>query len=106
MAKLGRASTFPTGLAVASDGLIPPLYAALREIGVEPQSDVTIVSCNREEHILATVAPRPATIDIRADVIGQLAAHQLHWRLTHPHLPSNIATTVTPELVLPENIPS
>lgn len=91
----------PTGLFVPRDPLAIKVYRSLRERGVEPGRDITIISCDNNV-ILAGLNPRPATIDVRPDVIGARAVDQLIWRMENPFTPVRSICLVEPRLILPE----
>lgn len=74
----------PTGLFLLADVFAPPVYLHLLRRNIHPGKDIEIVSCNNESRLLNGLSPRPATIDIHADEIGQRAVKQLLWRLEHP----------------------
>ena len=99
--KMKRAQRFPEGICTANDAMLPELYRALEANGIRPQTDVAIVSCDNDPNVIRTVTPRPATIDIRTDLVGHLAVYQLHWALNHPHLSGDVTVTVPPKLVEP-----
>jgi LacI family transcriptional regulator len=70
--------------------------------GQHGASSLDIISCNNERSHFAGLTVSPATIDIRADVIGRLAVERLIWRLRRPDLPERIRCMVEPALVEPE----
>jgi LacI family transcriptional regulator, purine nucleotide synthesis repressor len=88
----------PTGLFVPRDALTVMVYHELRARGVEPGRDVSVISCNNEP-VLGGLDPRPATIDLRPDLIGRQAVEQLIWRLRKPHDPVSVVSAVEPRLV-------
>lgn len=88
----------PTGLFVSRDSLTVMVYHALRARGVEPGRDVTIISCNNEP-VLAGLDPRPATIDLRPEVLGRQAVEQLAMRIQKPHDPVSVVSVVQPRVV-------
>lgn len=88
----------PTGLFVPRDPLTVMVYHELRARGVEPGRDVDVISCNNEP-VLAGLDPRPATIDLRPDVIGRQAVEQLTQRIRKPNDPVSVVTAVEPRLV-------
>jgi len=92
----------PTGLFVPRDTIAVKVYRSLREHHIEPGRDITLVSCDNNS-ILAGLSPRPATIDIRPDVIGDRAVDQLIWRMENPTVPVRSICLVEPRLVLPEH---
>lgn len=99
--KLLELSPRPTGVFVPRDTLAVKVYRALREQGAEPGRDITIVSCDNN-NILAGLSPRPATIDVRPDVIGARAVDQLIWRMENPFTPVRSVCLVEPRIILPE----
>ena len=95
-----KMSDRPTGIFVTSDAFSSVLYPALKHVGIKPGRDVEVVSCNNETMLLAGLAPRPATIDIKAEYIGQRAVEQLCWRIENPDDPTTIEIKIKPELVV------
>ena len=101
--KLLELTPRPTGLFVPRDTVAVKVYRSLRNQGVEPGKDITIISCDNNT-ILSGLSPRPATIDIRPDVIGSRAVDQLIWRMEHPSTPVRSICLVEPRLILPESM--
>ena len=104
----------PDGLFVTSTLLLGPVYRRLRRHGVEPGGGgrggpvgpggpgVAVVSSGHHEPVLAALDPRPASIDLRGEVIGRAAVQQLLHRIRKPgdDLPVDLlirATLVEPE---------
>ncbi|MEM1164712.1 MAG: substrate-binding domain-containing protein [Planctomycetota bacterium] len=83
----------PTGLFVPSDQLVALVYGRLRAAGLEPQRDIDIISCDNEWTIDA-LYPKPATIDLRAELIGEVAVQQLLHRIEHP-ASEHVSATLT-----------
>jgi LacI family transcriptional regulator len=92
----------PAALCCASDSVLPDLYMVMMEQGIKPMVDIDIVSCDNEKQILARLAPRPATIDIRTEMIGRQAVRQLRWRFANQDEPSRITIMIEPVLVKPD----
>ncbi|GAB4111104.1 MAG: LacI family DNA-binding transcriptional regulator [Phycisphaeraceae bacterium] len=88
----------PTGLFVPRDSLTVMVYHALRARGVEPGRDVEVISCNNEP-VLAGLDPRPATIDLRPEIIGRQAVDQLIRRIHASHDPVSVVSAVEPKLI-------
>ncbi len=88
----------PTGLFVPRDPLTVMVYHELRAQGIEPGRDVEVISCNNEP-LLAGLDPKPATIDLRPDVIGRQAVEHLIQRVRKPHDPVTVVSSVEPKLV-------
>ena len=49
-----------------------------------PGKDISVVSCDNQEAMLSLLRPRPASVDLRPDTIGQLAVARLIHRLQFP----------------------
>jgi len=99
VARLLAMETMPTGLFVPRDSLTVMVYHELRAQGIEPGRDIEIVSCNNEP-VLSGLDPRPATIDLRPEVIGKQAVEQLSIRIQKPNDPVSVVSTVQPRLVI------
>jgi LacI family transcriptional regulator len=84
---------------VATDTYLPPFYQVLAELGVKPEKELDIISCDNEERFISAVHPRPATIDIHPELIGRHAVRQLIWRLGNMQEPGRLTLMVEPELV-------
>ncbi|USN98678.1 MAG: LacI family DNA-binding transcriptional regulator [Phycisphaeraceae bacterium] len=90
----------PTGVFVPRDRLTVKVYRALREQGIEPGRDIEVMSCDNEP-ILEALDPRPASVDVRPELIGEKAVEQLVWRMQRPDEPTRAIVTIEPELVDP-----
>lgn len=77
-------STRPTAIFVASDDLMVAVFNRLRQEGMEPGRDVELIGCNNDLPYLGQLHPRPATIDIRLDLVGERSVDQLLRRMSHP----------------------
>ena len=71
----------PDGVFVESDQITNALHAVLSELGIRPERDLKIVSCNAEELFLGPLVPRPASIDIHSAEIGRKAIDLLIARI-------------------------
>ena len=77
-----KAAVFnPDGVFVQSDQIINALHAVLSELGIRPEHDLKIVSCNAEKLFLGPLDPRPASIDIHSSEIGRKAIDFLIARI-------------------------
>ncbi len=65
------------GLFLYSDELAAHTYPFLYSMGVRPQRDLHVISCNNDQPYLTPLRPRPATIDIHIDDVGQEAVDLL-----------------------------
>jgi LacI family transcriptional regulator len=91
----------PSGLFVPNDLMTAMTYVALRARRVTPGRDIDIVSCNNEMSYLVGLDPRPATIDIGAEMIGQRCVEQLLRKIRHPEESRRVQVAVTPVLIPP-----
>ena len=65
--------------------------------------DVEIIGCDNEQVALIGLNPRPATIDVGADTMGQQAVELLLWRINNPDEDKRVQMSVIPELIPGEN---
>jgi DNA-binding LacI/PurR family transcriptional regulator len=93
------AKTRPTALFVPSDRTAVQLYSALERRGLRAGADVSVISCNNEQSLLADLHPALTTIDVHAEAIGRRAVDQLLWRITHPSDSLPVQVLVEPTLV-------
>ena len=87
----------PKGLFLTMDMMAPVIYRLLQEKGIKPGQDVDIIGCNNERPFLAGLQPRPATVDIQAEKVGQRAVQQLIWRMQNKHDP-HLTILIEPSL--------
>lgn len=88
----------PTGIFVPRDRHTVYVYRSLRRLGIEPGRDIEVVSCDNEP-IVEALDPRPATINVRPELIGRRAVEQLIWRMKHVAEPTRATVTVEPTIV-------
>lgn len=89
----------PTALFVPSDRTAVQLYSALERRGLRAGVDVSVVSCNNEQSLLADLHPALTTIDVHAEFTGRRAVDQLLWRMRHRDEPLAMQVLVEPTLV-------
>ncbi len=73
-----------TGIFSSTDRLTLKLYPMLQSRKLIPGRDLTVVSCDNQEPLLSLLDPRPASVDLRPEIIGRLAVSRLLHRLEHP----------------------
>ena len=95
----------PLGLFVSRDEETVQVYQALREIGLQPGRDVTVVSCDNETVRLSTLQPRPLSIDLNAPAIAQQAVTRLLGRIRNPSDPPT-RILVNPRLQVDDTTPT
>ncbi len=92
-----------SGVFCASDDLMLSVYNKLYQQGLAPGRDIELIGCNNDPIIMAQMHPRPATIDIKLDIVGERAIDQLLWRMSHRDDRDRVELTVKPELVPAED---
>lgn len=92
----------PDGIFVMSDLITPAVYRAIERHGIMPGRDIPIVSCNNEKPYLHPLHPKPAVVDLQAEMIGQQAVERLLWRIENPRAP-RVTLLLEPLLISPEN---
>jgi len=101
----------PGGLFISDDLQASILQPALIRRGLkigDAPDEVSVVSCNNEQSFLASLQPRPATIDFHPDTVGRRAVDQLIWRINANKAgdtSNRMCTLVEPTLVLPYEAP-
>jgi len=89
----------PDALFLPSDHVTCLVQVQLMRNGIVPGKDISIVSCNNEESLLSALYPRPATIDIRPELIGDRAVQQLLIRMANRDKPPGERVIVPPKLL-------
>ena len=89
-----------TGIFSSTDRLTLKLYPMLQARKAIPGRDLTVVSCDNQEPLLSLLDPRPASVDLRPEIIGRLAVSRLLHRLEHPQ-ETAIQLRVPPIMGLP-----
>jgi DNA-binding LacI/PurR family transcriptional regulator len=88
-----------TGVFIPYDPTTAVVYRLLRKRGIEPSSQMDIVSCGNQASCLAGLTPRPATIDVGSELSGRQAVEQLLWKITNPNQESRMRLGVDPLLI-------
>ena len=99
VARFATLSPRPTGLFVPNDMMTAMVYPALAIAGIQPGKDLDVISCNNEEAYLAGLHPRPATIDIGAELMGRRSVEQLLRKIRHPGETRQVQIAVSPVLI-------
>jgi DNA-binding LacI/PurR family transcriptional regulator len=103
--RLASDSPRPSGLFVPTDEQCLRLYPLLIHSGLQPGADMAIVSCDNQEAWLRHLHPRPASIDLNFDLMGQRAVEQLLSRISHPGQRSGTRVLIPPQLIEPPPAP-
>lgn len=91
----------PDGLFCPRDLATSRLYPALHKVGLRPQRDLKIVSCDKDEAQLSLMTPTPATIDINPQEVARIALRRLRTRMRNPQEPT-VIINVRPALIEPQ----
>ncbi len=92
----------PTSLFVPTDEQAIRLYPLLEERGLRLGEDVEVISCDNQDFWLRQLEPRPVSIDLNFEMIGQRAVEQLLLRISHPEQPSGTRILIPARLDEPE----
>lgn len=88
------------GLFLPDDLLTDRLYPMLAQLGLQPETDLQLVSCGNESSYLQSLRPRPATIDLAPETTGRLAVEQLLQLIRQPPGEApDISIVITPTLI-------
>ncbi|MBC7783561.1 MAG: LacI family DNA-binding transcriptional regulator [Burkholderiales bacterium] len=87
------------GIFVPRDLETVDIYRALSACGARIGEDVVVVSCDNENPRLASLHPRPASIDLGAVQIAHHAVTRLAERIEHPEDPP-IRIMIQPKIIL------
>ena len=75
--KLLKRKRQPSAVFVPADSVAVLLYRALAERSLRVPDDISVLSVNREEGLIAGLFPSLTTIDIRSEEVGREAVRQL-----------------------------
>lgn len=93
----------PDGIFVPRDRLTARVLRSLGRLDPDLAERVDVVSCDNDP-VLDGLPKRPATFDIRPDLIGKRAVEQLLWRVEHAAEGTRSIQTVEPRLVPTDHI--
>lgn len=94
-----RSAKRPSAIFCPADSIAALVYRALAERGLVAGRDVTLVSCNNERALLASLWPTLATVDVHPQRIGAVAVEQLARRMTGQFAGVGVQITVPPTFV-------
>ncbi|MDF7808791.1 LacI family DNA-binding transcriptional regulator [Pontiellaceae bacterium B12219] len=92
----------PTAIFVGSDDLMVRVFNRLQQHGYEPGKAIDLIGCNNDRQFMDQMHPRPATINIKLDMVGERAIEQLFWRMAHPTDVAQAQLLIKPEIVAAE----
>lgn len=97
-----RQKTRAQAIFVASDDMMVAIFNRLRQEGIDPCRDIDLIGCNNDLPYMEQLHPRPATIDIRLDLVGERSVDQLLWRMSHPADQGQTDVLIKPVIVPPD----
>lgn len=101
--KLLAMNPLPESIFCPSDSLMLSICIILYRHGIRPNKDIQVVACNNMGQIILDVPDLFASVDIRSEDIGALAAEQLLKRIKNPKSPVE-EKLLEPRLVIPDDI--
>jgi LacI family transcriptional regulator len=90
------------GIFAPTDDVLLSVHNCLKLIGRKPEEDIRLIGCNNDPQFMGQMHPRPATIDIKLEVVGRKAVEQLLIRMQNPDDMNHVEIFVKPNLVLSE----
>ena len=103
IARIAQSQPRPDGLFISNDATTAQVYPLMQRLGIQPDRDIAVISCDNEEIRLSGLHPRPASIDCGAEEVGWRAVQQLVTRLENADEPG-IHIAVAPRLVVLESL--
>lgn len=94
----------PTAWFVPADNIAALVYRELAVRGLRVGQDVSLISCNGERSLTATLYPALTTIDIHAEQIGLCAVEQLAQRMAERSPEPSIDVQLEPHLIAGDSI--
>ncbi len=93
----------PTAIFFPADYYTVSAYTILYSLGVRPNVDIEIVSCNNTAPVLQTLHPRPPVVDLHIPDIGMVGIEELMRRIENPDRPFKL-TQLEPKLVIENTV--
>lgn len=92
------------GLFIPNDRITAHFYRFMQKNSIPPSEWPRIVSCNNESQYLASLYPRPATIDLTPELTAQVGLEQLFREIHGATRNKKIDVFVCPELIRGEEV--
>lgn len=89
------------GVFVSRDEEAVELYRLMAARGMTPGVDLQIISCDNDPIRLASVSPRPVSIELGLEEIAHHAVRRLIWRAKYPKAPP-VRILVRPHIAYPD----
>lgn len=102
--RLASARPRPTALFCASDMMAALAYQALARHGIQPGRDVSVISANNEQSLIASLRPPLTTFDIQTHELGRAAVRQLAARIGDASPGPDVQIVIEPVLIERESV--
>jgi DNA-binding LacI/PurR family transcriptional regulator len=89
----------PTAVFAAADSVAALVYRALAVRQLRVGRDISVISANNDDSVIAGLHPRLTTFDVQAHEIGRLAAQQLAMRMTQSSDMPACEVLIAPKLI-------
>ena len=103
MAKLGYSPFAASGWSSTTGPDADRVYPPCGRLALRPGIDLEFISCDHESSYLASLIPRPATVDLGIEARARLAVHGIALALRENRVVSGIQLKVEPALI-PGNV--
>ncbi|HOK04935.1 MAG TPA: LacI family DNA-binding transcriptional regulator [Victivallales bacterium] len=87
------------GIFAPTDDILLYTYNHLKKHNIIPEKDIVLIGCNNDSVFMDQMKPRPATIDIKLDKIGQKAVIQILERIRLKNYTDPVEILIKPELI-------
>ncbi|MFV0417016.1 MAG: LacI family DNA-binding transcriptional regulator [Chthoniobacterales bacterium] len=87
------------GIFVPDDRIAAVAHPLLKENGLLDPQKVRMISCGNEENYLLGLHPRPASIDIGPEILGEQAVHSLCRRAQGEDRNMRVNVTISPHII-------
>ena len=94
----------PTAIFAAADSIAALVYRALAVRQLRVGRDISVISANNDDSVIAGLHPHLTTFDVQAHEIGRLAVQQLAMRMAHPSDLPACELLIAPKLVEGESV--
>lgn len=68
---------FPDLIFTGGIWYLPLIYSAFYKHNITPQKDIAFIACDKDDSVLASLAPPPMLIDIKPEIVGEKAVDLL-----------------------------
>lgn len=99
ISKLKRMKPRPDGFFMDCDHSLALLHPVLVAEEMIVSGKTALIGCDNQVEHLRGISPYPATIKVHFDLIGQMGAAQLAWRMKHREVLQRMRSYISPSLI-------